>query len=133
MTDLSQTELVTLLDEARRELGATVDELDRSRAAHRRVESLLLAVLDHVPMPFLVVDEELRVRAASATAESSWRATLDGPLSGLDALHAAGVDAVCRAAFEAGHIAAGAVPEGFGAALVEEPGTGVRYIAVWAG
>jgi PAS domain-containing protein len=133
MTDLEPAELASLLDEVRRELDETVDDLDRSRAAHRRVESLLLALLDHVPVPVVVVDEDLKVRAAGAAAEAAWGATLDGPLSALGALEGAGVPDACRAAFQVGHLAAGSVPGGFGAAMIDEPGTGMRYIAVWAG
>lgn len=133
MTDLHRAELTALLDDVRRELADAVDELDRTRAAHRRVESLLLALLEHLPIATVVVDEELRVRAASSAAESSWGASIDAPVSGIDALDDAGVVAALRAGFETGHVPAGSVPAGFGAALVSEPGTGVRYIAVWAG
>ena len=128
MTDLDAGELAELLDDVRRELGDAVDELDRSRAAHRRVESLLLAVLEHVPVPLVVVDRDLRVRAASAEAEREWGVTLDRPFLGADGL----ADA-CQAAVDAGYVAAGSVPDGHGAAMLEEPGTGVRYIAAWRG
>lgn len=133
MTDLDRSELTALLDDVRRELADAVDELDRTHAAHRRVESLLLVLLDHLPVATVVVDEELRVRAASAAAELSWGATIDGLVSGLDALDGPGVVGALRAALEAGHLPAGALPSGFGGALVTEPGTGIRYIAVWAG
>ena len=130
MTDL---ELAALLDDVRRELGDAVDDLARSQAAHRRVESLLLAVLEHVPVAIVVVDAELRVRAVSAAAEQAWGATLDRPLSGLDTLDDAGLVEAVRAAFDTGHVTDASLPDGFRAALVDEPGTGARYIAIWAG
>ena len=133
MPEVEDGELAALLDDVRRELGEVVDELDRSRDAHRRVESLLLAVLEHVPVPVVVVDSDLRVRAASAAAESMWAATLDRPIAGLDAFEGSGLGSALRAAFDAGYVAAGSVPGGFGAAMLEEPGTGARYIAVWGG
>lgn len=133
MTTADVSELATLLDEVRRELGETVDELDRSRAAHRRVESVLLVVLEHVPVPIVVLDDELRVRAASKSAEAAWGASLDAHASGVDDLDGGGVVEAARAAFEAGHRAPHTVPEGFGMAMIEEPGTGVRYVAAWAG
>jgi nitrogen fixation/metabolism regulation signal transduction histidine kinase len=133
VTDVEGGELAALLDDVRRELGQVVDELDRSRDAHRHVESLLLAVLEHVPVPVVVVDQELRVRAASTAAESAWGATLDRPVAGLDAFDGSGLNGALRAWFDAGYVAAGSVPDGFGAAMLEEPGTGVRYIAAWAG
>ena len=133
MTEVDEGELAAVLDDVRRELGEVVDELDRSRDAHRRVESLLLAVLEHVPTPVAVVDSELRVQAASAAAEESWGTVLDRPVLGLEAFEGNGLGDAVRAAFDAGYIAAGSVPAGFGAAMLEEPGTGVRYIAVWAG
>ena len=133
MTELDDGGLAELLDDVRRELGEVVDELDRSRDAHRKVESLLLAVLEHVPTPLAVVDAELRVRATSAAAESAWGTVLDRPVAGLDTFDGNGLGTALRSAFEAGYVAAGSVPDGYGAAMLEEPGTGVRYIAVWAG
>lgn len=133
MTEVEPAELATLLDEVRRELGETVDELDRSRTAHRRVESLLLALLDHVPVPIVVLDDELRVRAVSKQAESVWGASIDGHVGGLEELDGGGVVEACRTAFEVGHVAPSTIPEGFGLAMVEEPGTGVRYVAAWRG
>jgi PAS domain-containing protein len=130
---VSDLELASLLDDVRRELGDAVEDLARSRAEHRRVESLLLAVLEHVPVPIIVVDAELRVRAVGAAAEQAWGATLDRPLSSLDALDHAGLVEAVRTAFDAGHVQAASLPDGFGAALIEEPGTGARYIAIWAG
>ena len=133
MTETSNGELATLLDEVRRELGETVDELDRTRAAHRRVESVLLVLLDNLPVSVVVLDDDLVVRAASKAAEASWGATVGAHASGLEALDSPGVVETCRTSFEAGHVAPGSVPEGFGAAMVEEPGTGIRYVAAWAG
>ena len=130
---MSDLDLASLLDDVRRELAAAVDDLARSRAEHRKVESLLLAVLEHVPVPLVVVDPELRVRAVAAAAEQAWGATLDRPLSALDTLDDAGLVGAVRAAFETGHVDQDAVPAGFGAAIVEEPGTAARYIAIWAG
>jgi nitrogen fixation/metabolism regulation signal transduction histidine kinase len=131
--EVEDGELAALLDDVRRELGEVVDELDRSRDAHRRVESLLLAVLEHVPVPVVVVDHELRVRAASAAAESQWGATIDRPIGGLDAFDRAGLSDTVRAGLDAGHVPVTAVPDGFGAAVLDEPGTGNRYITVWRG
>jgi PAS domain-containing protein len=128
LTEVDAAELAELLDDVRRELGDAVDELDRSRAAHRTVESLLLALLEHVPVPIVVVDRDLRVRAASAEAERQWGVALDRPFLGTDGLAEA-----CRAAAEAGYVAAGSIPEGYGAAMLDEPGTGERYIAAWRG
>ena len=128
MTDLDAGELAALLDDVRRELGETVDELDRTRVAHRAVESLLLAVLEHVPVPVVVVDADVRVRAVSAAAERHWGAALDRPLVGVD-----GLGDACRACFDAGYVAPESIPDGYGAAMLEEPGTGVRYIAAWRG
>ena len=133
MTEVDEGELAAVLDDVRRELGEVVDELDRSRDAHRRVESLLLAVLEHVPTPVAVLDADLRVQAASAAAEEAWGAVLDRPVAGLETFDDSGLSDSVRAAFDAGYVAAGSVPDGFGAAMLEEPGTGVRYIAVWAG
>jgi PAS domain-containing protein len=133
MTEVDENELTTLLDDVRRELGEAVDDLERSRAAHRAVESMLLAVLEHVPVPLVIVDGELRVRAASAAAEEAWGASVDAPVSRLDELDDAGVVDVCRAAIESGHVAASSVPAGFGAALLDEPGTSARYVVVWSG
>ena len=130
---MSDLDLASLLDDVRRELGETADDLARSQAEHRKVESLLLAVLEHVPVPRVVVDADLRVRAVSATAEQAWGATLDRPLSALDTLDDAGLVESVRAAFDTGHVVDAAIPDGFGAALVDEPGTGMRYIAVWSG
>lgn len=131
MTDVEPADLASLLDEVRRELGTTVDELDRSRAAHRRVESLLLAVLDHVPVPIVVLDDELRVRAVSAAAERAWGATVDAPASAVDEL--GGAVETCRQAFELGYLSDPAVGADLHAAMLDEPGTGARYIAVWPG
>lgn len=131
MTEVERPELASLLDDVRRELGATVDELDRSRAAHRRAESLLLAVLEHVPAPIVVVDEELRVRAASAEAERCWGTTLDVPVSAVPALSAAADR--CRAAFEDGDGVPPTLGDHLRAATIDEPGTSNRYIALWAG
>ena len=133
MTEVEEGELATVLDDVRRELGAVVDDLDRSRDAHRRVESLLLAVLEHVPTAVAVVDADLRVQAASAAAEAAWGTVLDRPVAGLTTFDDSGLADAIRAAFDAGYVATGSIPDGFGAALLEEPGTGVRYIAVWAG
>jgi PAS domain-containing protein len=133
MTEVDDSELATLLDDVRRELGVAVDELERSRAAHRAVESMLLAVLEHVPVPLVIVDGELRVRAASSAAEAAWGATVDAPVSGLDELDDNGVVDACRSAVEIGHVAASSLPEGFGAALLDEPGTSARYVVVWSG
>src|SRR3990170_5234168 len=98
MTDLDPDALTALLDEVRRELGAAVEELERSRAGHRQAESLLLAVLDNVPTPVVVVDHDQRVPAASAAAEGAWGSRLDAPLSAVEALREAGLDETCRVA-----------------------------------
>jgi hypothetical protein len=131
LSDVESGELRALLDDLRRELGEVVDELDRSRAAHRRVESLLLAVLDNVPTPIIVLDDSLRVRAASASATATWHVSLDAMATGVEELDRGGVVEACRAAFESGHVTSGSMPVGYGAAMIEEPGTGVRYITVW--
>lgn len=133
VTDVDAGSLVPLLDDIRRELSDVVDELDRTRVAHRRVESLLLAVLDHVPVPVVVVDQELQVRAVSAAAEQAWAATLARPMSEAGPLDDQRVTEVCRTALATGHVTPDAVPEGFGAAVLEEPGTAARYVVVWAG
>lgn len=130
--DADVTTLVALLDECRAELATAVDELQRSRAAHRAVESLLSAVLDHVPAPLLVVDAEGRVRAVTAAAERAWGARLGDLAAGVPALRRTGAAEVLHAAVEAGHLAGRSLPDGLAAAVVEEPGTGVRYAAVWA-
>lgn len=133
VTDIDVAELTSLLDDVRRELGDAVEELDRARVAHRTVESLLLAVLDHVPVSVVVVDERLRVRAASSAADRAWGASVDAAMSGLDALDDAGVVDACREAFETGHLTSASIPAGFGAAMLDEPGTDARYVVVWAG
>lgn len=131
MSTTESGELVELVDQLRQELAAAVDELDRARDAHRRVESLLLALLEHVPVPLVVVDRELRVRAATAAAEGAWGADLDRPLSALEGLDA-GVVAACRTGVEQGIVRPGDVPDGYGVALLSEPGTGERYATAWA-
>lgn len=130
MTDSDVDTLAHLLDDLRRELGSAVDDLERSRAAHRRVESLLLAVLEHVPVPVVVVDGELRLQAVSAAAEQAWGAQLDAPLAGLgDRL--GGIAGACQEALEAGRVAGDGLPEGLAAAVIDEPGTHARYVVVW--
>jgi PAS domain-containing protein len=131
VSDVDAASLAALLDECRAELTAAVDELERSRAAHRTVESLLLAVLDHVPVPFVVVDAEGRLRAVSAAAQETWGAQLGDLAAGVRPLGDAGVPELCRVAVEAGHVPAATVPPGFDAALLHEPGTDTRYVAVW--
>jgi nitrogen fixation/metabolism regulation signal transduction histidine kinase len=132
MTDLDPDALSGLLDDVRRELGSAVDELERSRAAHRQAESLLLAVLDHVPTPLVVVDRDQRVRAASAAAEGVWGSRVDAPLGAVEVLRDAGLDETCRVAVAEGHLARDAVPDGFGVAVLDEPGTGARFVVLWS-
>lgn len=131
MTEVGVDSVAELLDDVRMELTAAVDELERSRASHRRVESLLLAILEHVPVPVVVIDDGIRLRAVSAAAESAWDASLEAPASSVEALHEAGLPEMARTALEAGHVDRSVVPDGFGAALLEEPGTGQRYVVVW--
>jgi hypothetical protein len=45
-------------------------EVGRSRAAERRLESIVVGVMQHVPVPMIVVDEELSVRACSDAART---------------------------------------------------------------
>lgn len=123
-------DLAELLDELRSELGAAVDELERTRAAHRSVETVLSAVLDHVPTPVVVVDDELRVRAFSAAAEAAWDVRLDVAASSSDTLHGAGVVEALRPAFGAGRV--DELPPPFAAVVVVEPGTDARYAVVWS-
>ncbi len=132
MTDLDDDALSGLLDDLRRELTVANEELERSRDAHRRVETMLLAVLEHVPLPLVVVDVEQRVRAVSAAAEVAWDARLDAPVGGVAGLREGRVDELARAVADTGALDPGAVPDGFGAALVEEPGTAARYLVVWS-
>ena len=89
--------------------------------AHRQVESLLLAVLEHVPLPVVVVDRDERLRATSASADEVWGAQLDAPLAGVASLR--DLAPVARAAIEQGTVAPQTVPDGFGAAVLDEPGT----------
>lgn len=131
MTELGLDSVAGLLDDVRMELAAAVEELERSRAAHRRVESVLLAILEHVPIPVVVIDDGIRLRAVSSAAESAWGASLEAPASSVEALHDAGLPEMARTALETGHVDQSAVPGGFGAALLEEPGTAQRYVVVW--
>lgn len=131
MNPVETGELLGLLEELRGELASAVDELDRTRDAHRRLESLLLAVLDHVPLPIVVVDGELRVRAAAASAEDRWHAAPGRPGSALQGVPAGALDA-CRAALDQGSVRHGDVPDGYGVALLSEPGTAERYAVLWA-
>jgi nitrogen fixation/metabolism regulation signal transduction histidine kinase len=130
VTEVDTESLAELLDDCRTELAAAVDDLERTRAAHRTVESLLLAVLDHVPTALVVVDAEGRVRAASARAASAWGAQVGDLAGGVPTLGAAGLAETCRRSIEAGRVD-GAVPDGFGAAVLDEPGTNQRYAIVW--
>lgn len=132
MNDMAGSTLSELVDDLRRELAFANEELERSRDAHRRVESLLLAVLEHVPVAVVVVDDDQRVRAVSTEAERQWDARLDAPASSVDALHAAGLAELCRNAVETGAFEYARVPRGFGAAMTDEPGTDRRYIVVWS-
>src|SRR5688572_30330422 len=109
---MTEAELSTLLDDVRRELGSTVDELERSRSAHRQVETLLLAVLEHVPSPIVVVDGDNRVRASSASAEREWGVQLDAPLPGTDPL--GDLAGAVRRGVEEGAVPRDAIPAGFG-------------------
>ena len=131
MNDGDVGALADLLDDVRRELSSAVDELERSRAAHRTLETLLLATLEHVPVPVVVVDREHRVRAASAAAERAWGAQLDAPMSTAAGLAGEPVADAVSVALDEGKIDGHAMPEGFSAALIEEPGTGDRYLVVF--
>jgi hypothetical protein len=122
-------ELGSLVEDLRLELHAAVDELERSRAAHRQVESVLLGLLEHLPVPLVVVDGEERVRVASAAAESVWDVQLDAPVAGVPALR--DLAGAMRAALHDG-VQQQALPDGFDAAVLDEPGTDARYVVVWS-
>lgn len=114
-----------MLSAVAEELESAVAELQRCRDAHRQTESLLLAVLDKLPVSLLVVDESRRIRAASTHAHEQWEVELDRPF------HAFHVPDAVRAVIES-TLAGGqrSSVSGAGAAALEH-GDGDRYVIGW--
>jgi hypothetical protein len=110
-------------DELSRELATALDALEASMAAHRALESVLLAILDHAPVTLVVTDGH-RVRAASKPAEQHWSAKTGTSLAALPE--------DVRRAVDAKLTGSGDAPAGLETALVEEPGTDQRYVLVVA-
>jgi hypothetical protein len=106
-----------------RELDVALDALEASMSAHRTLESVLLAILANVPLALVVTDRE-RVRAASTRAEETWGARTGTRVAVLP-------DEVRRAVQAAlGGTGGGSGDPGLRTAVVDEPGTGERYVLV---
>ena len=114
------------LERATEELETAVAELHRAREAHRRVESLLLTVLEHLPVGVVVVDPQLRVRAASAYAQERWSVVLDRRLDDAQVPSPirTAIDATIRTGQRTSII-------GAGAGELVDPGGGARYVVGW--
>ncbi len=112
-----------LVEAARADLAAANRELEALRRDHRRLETVLESLLEHVPAAVVVVDACLCVRAQSAAADDRWGdrvgRPLDGPL----------VDA-CRGLLSQAPPARTSV-DGVQLVLVVEPATADRYILWW--
>jgi hypothetical protein len=64
------TDLDDIMAAAADALARANEELQACRSSEQRLESMLVGVLDHVPVPVVLVDDGLAVRACSGAARS---------------------------------------------------------------